>query len=169
VGVFAIAVLGFFVWWNYAAVVMNYPAYRSQLRKWTWRTFGDPFDWEARRIAGLRAVDCVPYGKGRRQAERIAACISTARLDRRGFRTRFNVCSMDSCGAYGLVGSPEGIVYELSFSVAQGHVTLKRRICPSPLGLGASDFPNFYLYCLPEAAANEVEILRQDLKPQARN
>jgi hypothetical protein len=169
-GMLAIATLGFAVWWNYAAVAMSYPAYRLRLRQWTWRVFGDPLDWEARRIAGLHAVDCGALGKDAREANRIAACISTARLDHRGFRTRFNVCGMDSCGAEGLVGSPDGAVYQLSLDVAHGSVTLKRRACPSPLGLGQADFGNFYLYCLPrEAPEDEIEVLRRDWNPRRRN
>jgi hypothetical protein len=169
-GMLAMATLGFAVWWNYATVAMSYPAYKLRLRQRTWRVFGDPLDWEARRIAGLRAVDCGVLGKDARAANRIAACISTARLDRRGFRIRFSVCGIDSCGAEGLVGSPDGAVYQLSLGVSHGAVTLKRRTCPSPLGLGETDFGNFYLYCLPKVESeDEIEVLRRDWNPQARN
>ena len=153
----------FLGWWNYGVLSWSYPQRRIALRDWYWRHFGDPFDTERREIAGFDAVDCSAPTPS---SVTIDECLSTANRQRRAVQSRANFCGIDSCGATGIIGGPDGIAYQVDFDVWNGFVSVTRRRCPLPLRIIRNEIGfgrGFMLECLPAATPEEqVEIIRDD-------
>lgn len=155
------------IWWNYATLQWAYPRYRVETRKWWWHHFGDPFDTQRRHIAGYNPIDCSAQVRG---DTTIPACIANASRQHRGFQLRADFCGIDSCGVTGVIGSPDGTVYEVSFDVWNHYVSVWRRRCPSPLQVATSDaWSGYTIACLPRATSEtQLEIIRDDWGEQRK-
>ena len=156
-----VSILGFLVWWNYGSLSMSYPRFRAQLRSWSWRHFGDPFDSEARRIGGSNAIDC---SNSLRDEASILSCTSAASKQHKAYRLRYNFRGKDSVGVSGIVANQSGATFELSYNVWNGFVTAWERRCPDPVRISAiSDQSGWDIHCLPPAKSeNEVVTIRDD-------
>ena len=106
------------------------------------RVFGDSMDWHSRRLMGWRGIDCgtVKIGADPRPA---TDCALKAQSDGKSFRVRYNVLGIDSDVAGGIVRTPAGELYGLSFDgdpSGQGGTSLVRQrsirfACPQPYHL----------------------------------
>jgi hypothetical protein len=75
---------------------------------------GDRLDWASRRLAGWNAKNCghVPADGDAREASN---CVLSALRDKKPFRVRYDLMSVDADPAVSLVGAPDGHLYRLSF------------------------------------------------------
>lgn len=158
----SVSILGFLGWRNYGGLSMSYPRLRMQVRSWTWRHFGDPFDVEARHIVGINAVDCSKSLL--RDEASILNCISSASRQHKAYRLRYNFRGADSIGVSGIVANQNGVTFELSYNVWNGFVTAWERRCPDPVRVSAiSDEWGWDIHCLPPIKfENEVVTIRDD-------
>ena len=158
VATIVIALLCSLTWWNYAAFSWEYRHRKLQFRNWYWRHFGDPFEVQARAIAGRKALDCSNSPQGETA---FSTCMSEARREGRGFRLQYPTRGIDTTGVEGIIGSKDGPTFELSYILWNEYVTVSKRRCPEPLQLAvnADDRP----YCFPSIKSeNEIEVLRDD-------
>jgi len=155
------ALATFEVWWNYAALAWSYPRYKLEVRYWAWSHFGDPIDWQRRRVAGLFAVDCST--KASDESE-LSECVRAALLRHHGFHSRAKFCGFDACGATAIIGSGDGKAYEVWLDLWNDQVRVLRRRCPLPLRISAESFRRYtMLSCLPAARSEQdFEVLRDD-------
>ncbi|PYV16132.1 MAG: hypothetical protein DMG21_12685 [Acidobacteria bacterium] len=104
--------------------------------------FGDGLDRRSRNLASRNAVDC---GKVRVGGDPTASTKCALEMQARGkpFRVRYDILGMDYPMASGLVRTPEGQVYVLSFvggTTVEGgtsfwHQTVSQTACPQPTNL----------------------------------
>ena len=157
----AICVLLFIGWWNYSDLSMQYPRTKLVFRNWYWRHFGDPFDVEARQIAGRNPVNC---SDSLHDTTSVLSCISAAQKQHRPFSLRYGIRGKDSNGVSGLVGAGDGTTYEVAYDVWNGYVKAWRRRCPEPIGITAASDPwGWDIHCVPPVKSDiEVKVIRDD-------
>lgn len=167
--IFALAVicgLFFLAWWEYSDVSMQYPRSKLLFRTWYWRHFGDPFDVEARRIAGHDSVNC--SNSLQYDSSAVLNCVSAAQEQHRGVILRYNISGKDSSGVSGIVGASDGRTYDIAYDVWNGFVKAWERRCPEPVKISAiRDYRVWDIHCLPLVKSeNEVKVLRDDWAEQ---
>jgi len=101
--------------------------------------FGDSMDWEGRWLAGRHSVNC---GRVEVQGDPTAAteCALRAQTEGKPFRVVYNIMGYDAPVAGGIVRTPDGELYGLSFDGdphGGGGVSLfgqrvSRSTCPKP-------------------------------------
>jgi hypothetical protein len=153
--------LGFLIWWIYGNVPTRLPSLKLLVENWYWRHFGDPFDAEARHIAGRDAVSCSDFLHG---STAIVNCALTAQRQHRAFVLRYDTQGKDSSGVSGIVGASDGTTYDVAYDISAGYVTVWKRRCPEPVNISAvQDKWGWDIHCLPPVkSVGEVKVLRDD-------
>lgn len=106
------------------------------------RVMGDSMDWRSRWLMGLHGIDC---GRVRVNGDPKAAtdCALKAQRDGKPFRVRYDLMGFDSAVAGGIVRTPSGALYALSFDSnpsGSGEISLleqssNKDACPQPYRL----------------------------------
>jgi len=83
------------------------------------RLIGDKLDWKSRRLAGWSATDC---GRVEPNADgtKASACVLKAFQDKKPFRVRYDLMSIDEVTAHAIVGARDGHVYQIGFDGGYG-------------------------------------------------
>jgi hypothetical protein len=101
----------------------------------------DEMERQARYLSGWRAIDCghVRTDVDNNSTEELRAlecanaCTITAFRDRKAFRMRHDVTTMDSTVHYGLIGTPRGEIYALKSESGSGFRPLTRHKWKNPI------------------------------------
>lgn len=119
----------------YLLVAFNLP---SAAKPIVW-LIGDKLDWESWRLGGLTAKNCghVPIGTSAADA---SACVISCFQQKKPFRVRYETTSMDEASGSGIVGAPDGQVYDLRFLGGSPDANVHLRYqkvwihrCPEPI------------------------------------
>lgn len=132
--------------------------------------FGDAMDWRSRWLMGLRGIDCgrVTIGADPKAA---TDCALKAQQEGRPFRVRYDVRGYDSAVAGGIVRTPSGEVYALSFignpSGSGGTSLLRQRCskspCPQPTHLWVN--PKGRINCFQQQLSYPRNVMSPNLEP----
>jgi|SRR5882762_3438771 len=98
---------------------------------------GDRLDWAIWRLAS-NATNCGRVRYMDRDARQASNCVLSAVRERRPFRVRYDMIGIDASPSIGLVGTPDGHVYELSSSTSNNVVAIfgesvRTRLCDEPV------------------------------------
>jgi hypothetical protein len=131
---------------------------------------GDAWDHDSRRLAGWRAVEC---GRVLTQTDPVPAtnCALQAFWEKKPFRLRYDLQGIDSQVSAGVVGTPDGRVFFLSFDgdpYGGGGVSILRqrvwrRECPEPISLRTT--PRGHLTCFPPSPPRPANIMDPTWEP----
>src|SRR5579864_6433683 len=134
------------------------------------RLTGDSMDWHARWLAGLHWINC---GRVKVHGDPTAAttCALKANAEGRPFRVVYNIIGYDALVAGGVVRSPAGEVYGLSFDgdpyggggVSLLHQRLDKSPCPKPVHLWVN--PKGRINCFPQQVAQPHDIMSPNFEP----
>jgi hypothetical protein len=121
--------IGFLLWWNYGWILWNLSKWRRNAEVFAIRHFGDSLERQARRLGGPVAIDCgrvAVYGNPKTANE----CCLKALRENHAFRVRYDLRGMDSDVSVGMVYTPGGKLYILTFDgdpQGQGGTSLTRQ------------------------------------------
>jgi hypothetical protein len=131
---------------------------------------GDSMDWHSRWLIGRHGIDC---GTVKVRADPTVAtdCALKAQADGKPFRVRYNVLGYDSAVAGGIVRTPSGDLYGLSFDgdpSGQGGTSLFRqrvrsRHCPEPTHLWVN--PKGRVNCFQQQLSPPASITAPNFEP----
>lgn len=135
------------------------------------RVLGDSMDWRSRRMMGWRGIDCGTVKIG---ADPHAAtdCALKAQSQGKAFRVRYNIQGFDSDVAGGVVRTPSGELYGLSFdgepSGGGGGTSLvlqrsTKFACPQPYHLWVN--PKGRVNCFQQQLSPPKDIMSPNLEP----
>jgi hypothetical protein len=162
------AVVGF-VWLNYGWILWNMPTWNHRLEAVALRILGDEFDRQSRALSGSAATDCGRVGIRGNPAP-ASECALKAFQAGKPFRVRYNLQGIDSNVSAGLVYTPEGKLYGLSFDGdphGQGGTSWSRQrseksLCPVPDQLYLN--PNGRLNCFSKRSVPPHDIMSPNLE-----
>jgi hypothetical protein len=131
---------------------------------------GDAMEWRSRWLAGRHGVDCgrVRIGGDPRAA---TACALQAQAEGKPFRVRYDIMGIDSAVAGGVVRTPDGRLYGLSFdgnpTGAGGTSLFRQRVsqlpCPSPPRLWVN--PKGRVNCFQQQLSQPDGITAPNIEP----
>jgi hypothetical protein len=134
------------------------------------RVVGDAMDWRSRSLAGWHSINCgrVRIGQDPKGA---TECALKAHSEGRPFRVRYDIMGFDSAVAGGIVRTPDGHLYGLSFDgdpAGQGGVSLwRQRVgrtrCPEPTHLYVN--PKGRLNCFQQRLSPPTNIMSPNIEP----
>jgi hypothetical protein len=154
----AVVIIGFIGWLNYGWILWNTPAWTRRVEASALRSFGDAWERQSRKLGGPHAVDCGRV-RIRSSPDSATQCALNAFHNGKPFRVRYDLQGIDSNVSAGLVYTPEGKMYGLTFDgdpYGQGGTSRSRQrtsqvTCPVPLHLFLN--PNCRLNCFSEDVA----------------
>ena len=160
----AFLIIGFLVWLNYGWMLWNMPVWRNRIEAVALRRFGDAWERQSRRLSGPYAIDCGRVGVHRSPAT-ATECALKAFYDSKPFRVRYDLQGLDSNVSAGLVYTPAGKMYGLTFDgdpYGRGGTSWSRQRtdqveCPVPLHLYVSS--NCRLNCFSKEAVPPHSIM----------
>jgi hypothetical protein len=133
------------------------------------RVFGDSMDWRSRRLMGSHGIDC---GRVKVNGDpKIATdCAMKAESGDKPFRVRYDILGYDSAVAGGVVRTPSGELYALSFdgnpSGAGGTSLLRQRSsespCPKPYHLWVN--PKGRINCFQQQLAQPKDLMSPNME-----
>jgi hypothetical protein len=165
----AVATIGV-VWLNYGWIMWNLPLWKRKVEGMALQTFGDAWETEGRQLSGRRAIDC-----GRVTVHESATvateCALKAFREKEPFRVRYDLRGIDSDVSAGLVYTPEGELYGLTFDgdpQGQGGTSWSRQrvektLCPTPFQLYVN--PNGRVNCFSNEALPPHDIMSPNAEP----
>ncbi len=164
-----LAVVVGFVWLNYGWILWNMPTWKHRLEAVAVRTLGDDFDRQSSALSGSAATDCGRVGIHGNPSP-ASECALKAFQAGKPFRVRFDLQGIDSNVSAGLVYTPEGKLYGLSFDgdpQGQGGTSWSRQrteksLCPVPHQLYLN--PNGRLNCFSRQPVPPHDIMSPDLE-----
>jgi hypothetical protein len=134
------------------------------------RVFGDSMDWRSRRLMGLGGADC---GRVRINGDPKVAtdCALKAQSEGRPFRVRYDIRGYDAEVAGGIVRTPSGELYALSFdgNIHGGGATslLAQRStqspCPKPTHLWVN--PKGRINCFQQELSYPKDLMSPNMEP----
>jgi hypothetical protein len=160
----AVAIIGALVWLNYGSILWNLPSWKGKVEALVLHRFGDAWETEGRQLSGRLAIDC-----GRvtvhEHATEATECALKAFREKKPFRVRYDLRGIDSDVSAGLVYTPEGKLYGLSFDgdpQGQGGTSWSRQravkiLCPTPFQLYIN--PNGRATCFGKEAVPPHDIM----------
>ena len=102
--------VGFLVWLNYGWIL----SIERQMGAFAHHTLGDDLERQSRKLSGSHSTDCGRVGN-RGDATTANECALRAFRTGKPFRVRYDLHGFDSDASVGLVYTPEGKLYSLSF------------------------------------------------------
>ncbi len=134
------------------------------------RTFGDTMDWRSHWLMGRNGVDC---GRVRVHGDPKMAtdCALKADNEAKPFRVRYDILGYDSAVSGGIVRTPSGELYALSFdgdpNAAGGISLLSQRTskspCPKPYRLWVN--PKGRINCFQQQLSYPENLSSPNLEP----
>ena len=134
------------------------------------RVFGDSMDWRSRWLMGSRGIDC---GTVEVNADpgRATDCAIKAQDEGRPFRVRYDIMGYDSAVSGGIVRTPSGDLYGLSFvgnpSGAGATSLLQQRStktpCPKPYHLWVN--PKGRVNCFQQQLSYPNSLMSPNFEP----
>jgi len=131
---------------------------------------GDSMDWESTRLMGRHGIDCgwVTVGGDPKAA---TDCTLKAQAEGKPFRVRYDILGYDSAVAGGMVRTPSGELYGLSFDgdpSGQGGISLFRQHvdkirCPQPTHLWVN--PKGRINCFQQQLSPPAGITSPNFEP----
>lgn len=131
---------------------------------------GDSMDWHTKWLAGLHGINC---GRVKVHADPTAAtsCALKANADGKPFRVVYNVVGYDAFVAGGIVRTPHGELYGLSYDSdpygGGGVSLLRQRVdkshCPYPIRLWVN--PKGRVSCFQQQLARPRDIMSPNFEP----
>ncbi len=132
--------------------------------------FGDAMDWKSRWLAGRHSINC---GRVEVHGDATAAteCALRAQAEGKPFRVVYNIVGYDSPVAGGIVRTPDGELYALSFdgdpSGGGGVSLLGQRVgkaaCPKPTHLSVN--PKERINCFQQQLSPPAGITSPNFEP----
>jgi hypothetical protein len=145
-------------------------AANNLLSSWLVPIIGDSMDWHGRWLMGRHGIDC---GTVKVHADPTAAtnCVLEAYSQGRPFRVRYDIMGYDSAVAGGIVRTPKGDSYALSFDgdpAGQGGTSLFRQHltatpCPRPVHLWVN--PKGRINCFQQQLSPPAGITAPNFEP----
>jgi hypothetical protein len=134
------------------------------------RMTGDSMDWRSRWLMGRHGVDC---GQVRIKGDPKAATDCALKADSEGkpFRVRYNIMAYDSAVAGGIVRTPSGELYALSFDgnpSGSGGTSLlaqhsSKAPCPKPYHLWVN--PKGRINCFQQQLSYPKDVMSPNMEP----
>ena len=131
---------------------------------------GDCMEWQSRRLMGRHGIDC---GRVRVRSDPKAAtdCALNAQAQGKPFRVRYDILGFDSAVAGGIVRTPSGQLYGLSFDgdpSGQGGTSLfRQRVdktpCPQPIHLWVN--PKGRINCFQQQLSQPANLMSPNFEP----
>jgi hypothetical protein len=132
--------------------------------------FGDAMDWQSRSLAGWRSINC---GRVEVHGDPTASteCALRAQAEGKPFRVVYNIVGYDSPVAGGIVRTPDGQLYALSFDgdpAGGGGVSLLgqqvgKATCPKPTRLWVN--PKGRINCFQQKLPPPAGIMSPNFEP----
>jgi hypothetical protein len=134
------------------------------------RKYGDGMDWRSRWLAGSHSINCGRVRIGQDPSQ-VTECTLEANAAGRPFRVRYDIRGIDSQVAVGLVKTPNGHLYSLSFDgnpSGGGRTSLLEQVvsvcsCPEPSRLYVN--PKGRLNCFQAALSYPSGIMSPNMEP----
>ena len=131
---------------------------------------GDSMDWHTKWLAGLHGVNCGRV-KVRDDPTAATSCALKANADGKPFRVVYNIMGFDAFVAGGVVRTPDGELYGLSFdsdpSGGGGVSLLGQRVdmspCPKPIHLWVNTKGR--INCFQQQLARPHDIMSPNFEP----
>lgn len=155
---------GFIVWLNYGQILWDLQARQNGRAASALDTLGDAWEIQSRTLSGPYAINCgrVPIGGSSTTA---TDCALKAFHEGRPFRVRYDLMGIDSSISAGLVFTPGGVLYGLTFDgdpMGGGGTSWSRQraakqACPLPYQVYTT--PTGRLNCFPSKAVASQDVM----------
>jgi len=130
---------------------------------------GDAMDWRSHYLAGVWSTDCGRV-KVRGDATSATECAQKANAVGKPFRVRYNIQGIDSWIADGIVRTPDGKLFALSFDscpMGCGFSLMRQRVsvkpCPEPVRLYVNS--DGRIDCFRERVSSKGDIMAPNVEP----
>jgi len=131
---------------------------------------GDRMELESRLLMGDHGVDCGRV-KVSGNPTSATACALKAQADGKPFRVRYDIMGIDSAVAGGIVRTPTGQLYALSFDgdpAGQGGISYSRQVlgksqCPQPIHLWVN--PKGRINCFQQQLSAPRSVMSPNIDP----
>lgn len=153
-----------------AVVLLSLPILDQLISAPVIRVFGDSMDWRSRWLMGLRGVDCgqVQVNGNPNVA---TSCALQAQSEGKPFRVRYDILGYDSAVAGGIVRTPSGELYALSFDGnphGAGYTSMlaqrsSKSPCPKPNHLWVN--PKGRVNCFQQQLSYPTDLMSPNLEP----
>jgi hypothetical protein len=151
-------------------VLLSLPLLDQQLSGPVIRRFGDSMDWRSRWLMGIRGIDCGEVGVNGDPAE-ATTCALHAQREGEPFRVRYDIQGIDSAVAGGIVRTPSGDLFAISFDGnphGAGYTSLLAQrsvqsVCPKPYRLWVN--PKGRVNCFQQTLSYPQSLMSPNLEP----
>jgi hypothetical protein len=124
---------------------------------------GDAMDWRSRRLAGWHGINCGRV-KVHGDPRAATACALRAQAEGKPFRVRYDIQGIDSAVAGGIVRTPAGLLYGLSYDsdpygggFSWFRQTVIQTPCPEPVHLWVN--PKGRINCFQQGLSHPSNIM----------